>query len=75
MEEIRIINLEGRDFIITKEVPVGDIIYVLLLEENNPKHFCIRKVINRDNKQLLIGLDNEEEFDKALELFAKLKEN
>lgn len=43
--------------------------YLYLNNINDPKDFCIRKRIIEDNESYICGLDNEEEYDKALELF------
>ena len=45
--------------------------YVFLSDLENPENFCIRKLINQDNEQYIIGLDTKEEFDNILNLFTK----
>lgn len=43
--------------------------YIFLSDLENPENFCIRKLINENNQEYLIGLDTEEEFDNVLNLF------
>ena len=43
--------------------------YLYLNNINNIEDFCIRKRIFIDGESYISGLDNDEEFDKALELF------
>jgi len=45
--------------------------YVFLSDLENPENFCIRKLINQDNEQYIIGLDTKEEFDNVLNLFTQ----
>ena len=45
--------------------------YLYLNNINDFEDFCIRKRIIIDGESYISGLDNEEEFDKALELFEK----
>ena len=45
--------------------------YLYLNNINDFEDFCIRKRIIIDGESYISGLDNEEEFDNALELFEK----
>ena len=48
----------------------GNVSYVYLANEEDENDFFIRKeIIEEDETRYLISLDNEEEFDKALQLF------
>ena len=49
----------------------GSITYVYLANIDDEEDFCIRKVDNSKNSELLVGLDSNNEFDKALLLFTK----
>ena len=40
--------------------------YVYLANINDEKDFCIRKIVNENNEELLQGLENEKEFNNAL---------
>ena len=45
--------------------------YVFLSNLDDSSDFCIRKLVNENDKDYIIGLDNKEEFDTVLNLFAK----
>ncbi|MCM1371228.1 MAG: hypothetical protein NC181_05020 [Clostridium sp.] len=61
----------GIEYLIANEINHGNNCYVYLMNENNSKDFCIRKKILENNHEFLIGLDDENEFEKALNLFLK----
>ena len=69
--DIEYITLEDNlNYIVTDKITVDNLVYVYLNQENNYKEFCIRKIDNK-KPNVLVGLDNKEEFAKALMLFAK----
>ncbi len=71
MKEYNAIELEGKEYIIVKEINFNNVTYVYLANSNNPKDFCIRKVINKDNSDVITGLDSDKEFTMALRLFSE----
>ena len=71
MNELDALKLEGKDFVIVDEVKINDVLYVHLASAEDPEDFCIRKVVIKDNDEILTGLDSEEEFDIALDAFIK----
>jgi len=71
MNELDAIKLEDREFVIIDEVIINDITYVHLASADDPEEFCIRKIIIDNNKELLTPLDNDLEFDVALDAFIK----
>lgn len=61
------IELEDKNnYYITKEIENNDITYIYLTNSKDFSNFCIRKK-NKDD--ILIPLDDEQEFNKALNLF------
>ena len=65
MKEVEVITLENnKDYIVIDKIKDNDNEYIYLSNENDETDFCIRKHIG-DN---LCGLENNEEFFKALEL-------
>lgn len=69
---IKCVKLEdGIEYMILDEIDSDVNTYVYLTNIEDEEDFCIRKVDNSRNSQLLVGLDNDEEFDKALLLFTK----
>ena len=71
MNELDALKLEGKDFIIVDEIKINDVLYVHLASADDPEEFCIRKVVIRDNEEILTGLDSDDEFDTALDAFIK----
>lgn len=66
MIEIETITLEdNKDYMVAKEKDN----YLYLVNINDPKDFCIRKEIIEDGKKVIVGLQDFDEFTKALDLF------
>lgn len=65
-----IIKLEDNiNYYITKEITEDNVVYVYLTNVNDVTDFCIRKTDL--SREMLNGLDNEDELNHALELFNK----
>lgn len=58
---------DGLTYYINKEIKKDNVIYVYLTNVKDVTDFCIRKT--NESKEMLNPLDNEEEFDMALDLF------
>jgi len=74
MKEVKetIILEDNIEYGIIDKIVINNIPYVYLCEVSNPEIFCIRKLIGEN----LWGLDNNEEFDMALDkLTQKHKES
>ncbi len=72
MEYVDAVTLEdGLKYIVTDEIEINNNKYVYLTEENNIEKIGIRKVRVQDGKEVLVGLDNENEFRMALTAFGK----
>ena len=71
MENLYEIILEGKKYVILNETIVNGTKYVHLVNAEDPEDFCIRKIIIRNNEEILAGLDNEEEFELALKEIVK----
>ena len=67
MEKETIILEDNIEYIITDTINN----YLYLNNINDVKDFCIRKRIYENDESYIVGLDNEEEYYKALELFEK----
>lgn len=67
MKELDTIKLEdGLIYVIVETIEIDNNKYVYLTNIEDEKDFCIRKIIIENNEEILIGLDSEEEFNKAL---------
>ncbi len=64
--EVEIVKLGNDEYIIIDEIEKDGNKYVFLSKEDDEKDLAIRKV----QGDYLVGLDDEEEFDKAMILFA-----
>ena len=70
MIDVNSVILEnGIEYIEVDELKYNNIRYVLLSNVNNVKDSCIRKIVLKNNEELLCGLENDNEFDVILELF------
>ena len=43
--------------------------YVILSDLDNPKDFCVKKLINENNYEYVIELNTKEEFNNVLKIF------
>ena len=70
MIDVNCITLEnGREYIIIGALENNGNKYLFLANEKDKLDICIRKVITENNKDYLVKLDTEEEFEKAMDLF------
>ena len=60
-----IILEDNLEYIVTDKIDN----YLYLNNINDYEDFCVRKEIIEDNEEYIVGLDNEEELEKALKLF------
>lgn len=75
-KEYNVITLEdGINYIILDEISFETNRYVYLSNADNKSDFCIRKIISKDGKEILVGLSDDNEFDTAMLLFSKKHEN
>ena len=71
-EEVNIITLDdGKDYMVTDELVINNVKYLLLTNEDDVADFCIRKINNINNSEYLVGLNNKDEVLNALKEFAK----
>ncbi len=75
-KEYSVITLEdGIDYIIVDEISFENNRFVYLSNINNKADFCIRKIVLKDEKEVLVGLSDDQEFDTAMLLFSKKHED
>ena len=71
-EEVNIITLDdGKDYMVTDELVINNVKYLLLTNEDDVADFCIRKINNINNCEYLVGLNNKDEVLNVLKEFAK----
>ncbi len=64
---------DNKYYLIVDEIKIEGINYIYLSEEDNPSDICVRKEIN--NGKDISGLDNQEEFDKAMKAYKRKYED
>lgn len=75
-KEITTVVLEnGLEYLIIDEIQDNNNNYVYLTNVNDEEDFCIRKYIIENDNEIYVGLDNDDEFDQALQLYAKKNSN
>lgn len=69
-KEYNVITLEDNiEYTEIDKIEYNNNTYIYLSDIENPENFCIRKLIIENNEEYIIGLDNEEEFNNAFNLF------
>ncbi len=71
MQQVEIIDIDNKKYMVLNEIEDNGETYLYLTNVKNPKDFLIQKV-DKNDKDYLINLDNEEEFNRALNLFNKI---
>ena len=70
MQQVEIIDIENKKYMVLNEIEDNGVTYIYLTNIKNPKDFLIQKT-DKEDPDYLVNLDNEEEFNKAFELFNK----
>lgn len=71
-EEVNIITLDdGKDYMVTDELVINNVKYLLLTNEDDVADFCIRKINIINNNEYLVGLNNKDEVLIVLKEFTK----
>ena len=71
-KEYEVVTLEdGKEYCIIDEIEKKGKKYVYLALENDPQSFRIRKSMIKDNEDFLAGLETDEEFDEAMNIFTE----
>lgn len=72
MIEAKSIKLEdGIEYMVMDEIANANTTYYYLSNIDDEEDFCIRKIEKEKDDQLLVGLDSDQEFDRAMLLFMK----
>ena len=71
MEDVKTIFLEDKVYAVIGELQINGTEYIHFAEVENPQKFCIRKIKVINGEEMIVGLDNKEEFDMALNAFSQ----
>jgi len=63
---IEVVNIDDKNYYVVNELNIENKKYVFLVNEKNNKDIVIRKLKKEDDKEFLIGLDDEKEFDLVM---------
>lgn len=67
-----IIKLEdGNTYTVVDKIEKLDKSYIYLANIENVQDFCIRKEIMENDETFIVGLDNDQEYEEAMNLFIK----
>lgn len=69
MDFKKVVLEDGIEYAVIDEIEQGNITFVYLINVLDSIDFCIRKVDSEINDEVLVGLDSDDEFDLALNLF------
>lgn len=69
MVDNSVLKIDDKVYLVIDTIYDNEIKYVYFINEQDQKDIFIRKEVKENDKNYLIGLDNEEEILKALKLF------
>ena len=70
--EVNVITLEdNKEYVIIAAIETENNRYLFLANKNEEFDVCIRKIITKENKEYLVKLDSEEEFEDVMLAFNK----
>ena len=65
----KIVLENGCEYVAIDKIKKDNVDYIYLVNSKDDEDFCIRKQIIQDNKNYLVGLDNDLEFEMALKIY------
>lgn len=71
-KELEVITIDEKDYLVIKEVTYKDDVYLYLSNKEDDEDNLIRKV-DKNNKKIVIPLENDKEFELACSLLLKTK--
>jgi len=71
MIDVEVTELDNKTYVEVDKYDIKDKTYVLLINQDDPKDFTIRKLTVEGETIFYTGLDSNEEFDLALMYFVK----
>jgi hypothetical protein len=71
-KEYNVITLEnGIEYTEIDRINFNNNCYVVLSNLDDPSDFCIRRLVNDNNQEYIVGLENREEFNNVFLLYKK----
>lgn len=63
---------DNKEYMIIEQLEDSNNKYTLFSNIDNSENFCIRKIVNKDDKNYFVRLDNKKEAELITNKFAKL---
>lgn len=71
IDNSRVVLENGIEYDVVEKIELNQQAYIYLVNPKEMEDICIRKEIEENGKTYLVGLDNQEEVNLALKLFAE----
>ena len=70
--EVETVIIEDKEYIVLAKIKKNNFLYYCLIAGEKADNFMIRKLLNENGEEFLVGLDNEEEFNSVLKEYVKI---
>lgn len=61
--------LDDKKYLVVDTIEANNVKYVYFVDDDDDNDFFVRKEVTENEEKFLIGLDNDQEYDKAMNLF------
>ncbi len=72
--KVEVVQINNKDYYVLKKFDLEGNTYYFLNNTEEEKDLCFRKKIIENNEEYLVGLDNEEEFNKVMQYLGNMKD-
>lgn len=69
VDNSRVVLEDNIEYLVIDKIKEKDFYYVYLINQKDDADLVVRKEVLENNDKFLVGLDDEEELEKALDLF------
>lgn len=69
VDNSRVVLEDNVEYLVIDKIKEKDFYYVYLINQKDDADLVVRKEVLENNDKFLVGLDDEEELEKALDLF------
>ena len=61
--------LDDKKYLVVDTIEANKVKYVYFVDDDDDNDFFVRKEVTENEEKFLIGLDDDQEYDKAMNLF------
>ena len=61
--------LDNKKYLVVDTIEANNVKYVYFVDDDDDNDFFVRKEVTENEEKFLIGLDDDQEYDKAMNLF------